>query len=102
LLAVLERFSPDTFENRLLIRKARNLRQLQNQHQIMFGFNSLQDIEATIQLLDKFIEASSDKSIVEVIRFGTQLDLPLKNSYATLMRAQIRRNLPEAVLKTLM
>ncbi|CAK5073192.1 unnamed protein product [Meloidogyne enterolobii] len=101
LLAVLERFLPDTTDNRALIRSARSLRQLQNNHQIILGFNCLKNTEANIKLLDDFIEASSDKSIVEVIRFGTLLELPLKTSCVTLMRAQIRRNLPEAVLESL-
>ena len=99
---MLERFSPDTVQNRVLIRKVRNLRQLQKTHKIILGFNCLQNKDANIRLLESFIEASADKSIVEVIGFGTLLDLPIKNSCATLMRAQIRRNLPEAVLKTLM
>ncbi|KAL7073374.1 hypothetical protein ACQ4LE_007464 [Meloidogyne hapla] len=101
LLAVLERFLPDTVENRALIRNARNLRQLQNRHQIILGFNCLKSNDANINLLENFIEASSEKSIVEVIGFGTLLELPIKSSCVTLMRAQIRRNLPEAVLKTL-
>lgn len=101
LLAVLERFLPDNVANRVLIRKARNLRQLQNRHEIILGFNCLQNTSENIKLLEKYIETSADKSIVEVIGFGNLLELPLKTSSVTLMRAQIQRNLPEAVLKTL-
>jgi hypothetical protein len=88
-------------ENKQLIRLVQNIIKLHENHNIVIGFDVFRNKNRCTELLAAFIESPSGKSIIDVVQYGKLLCLSLKETCKTLLSIQIRKGMPEAVLKTI-
>lgn len=101
LLGVLERFMPNNAKNQRTIDQTRNIRTLQNKHNIIVGFDTLQKKSKCLELLAKFIANTECTTVTIVAAYGNLLSLSLLETCTALIHVLIEAEMPGALLSTL-